>query len=152
MLSTIVALAICILSWIEHRRSIRPSTLLGVYLLCSLVLDIPYARILFLRVETTAIIAPLFVAGMRTKLVLLILEAQSKASCLKDSYSKLSPEARAGFLNRGVFWWINALMIAGYKRSIVYDDLPVLDFELASNHLQPEMQAAWDKRRESDEL
>ncbi|KAF8856341.1 hypothetical protein BDZ45DRAFT_745521 [Acephala macrosclerotiorum] len=140
LLSVIAALAICILSWIEHRRSIRPSTLLGVYLLCSLILDIPSARTLFLRGETTAITAPLFVAGMGMKLALLILEAQSKTSCLKDPYSKLSPEAGAGFLNRAVFW-INDLMVAGCKRPIEYDDLPVLDFELASDHLQPKISA-----------
>jgi ATP-binding cassette, subfamily C (CFTR/MRP), member 1 len=145
------ALAIWPLSWIEHRRSVRPSTLLNIYLLCALIFDIPLCRTLYLRGDTAAFIAPVFVAGTGMKLGLLILEAQSKTSCLKDPYSKLSPEARAGVLNRIIFWWINTLLIAGYKRVVVYNDLPVLDSELSSECVQPGMQAAWDERGKPDE-
>ena len=122
-----------------------------MYLLCSLIFDIPLCRALYLHDDTAAIIAPVYLAGTGMKLGLLILEAQSKTSCLKDPYRKLSPEARAGVLNRMTFWWINTLLITGYKGVISYNDLPVLDSELSSECVQPSMQDAWDERGTPDE-
>jgi ATP-binding cassette subfamily C (CFTR/MRP) protein 1 len=144
-LSLVAALTICHLSFTEHRRSIRPSTLLNFYLLITLVLDAVQARTLFL-LQDAAAIASVYTAAISIKLLLLILEAQSKASILRPSYRSLSPEETAGILNRLFLWWINSVFVTGYRKLLTGDDLPRLDAELSSEHMRKELQRAWDGR------
>lgn len=76
-LSLVDVLTIGLLSYMEHTCSVRPSTLWGVFLLASLVLDIPQSQTLFLMGNQTPL-AAVFTAAMGLKVILLMLEAQSK--------------------------------------------------------------------------
>ncbi|KAJ4303189.1 hypothetical protein N0V90_002082 [Kalmusia sp. IMI 367209] len=110
------------LSYLEHTRAVRPSTLLEVYLTFTLLLDIPQARTLFLRkdVDSIAILYSMNIAAMLT---LCLLESQNKTKDLKEPYNEYPPEATRGVWNRTFFLWLNPLFTMGFKRLLSLDDL-----------------------------
>lgn len=144
-LSFIDTLAILPLSYVEHTRSVRPSTLLGVYLLMSLVFDIPQARTLYLRDASMSVTA-IFTAAISAKVVLLVLEAQSKKSHLIYPFKEFPPEATSGIWNRTFFWWLNSLFVNGFRRLVSLEDLEKPDPGLSSEMLRDKMRLAWEKR------
>ena len=133
------------LSYLEHTRSIRPSTLLELYLLLSLFLNIPQARTLFLRHNGTAI-AGIFVASIAAMLIVYILEARNKIKDLKEPYREYPPEATHGVWNRTFFLWLNSLFVKGSRSLLSLDDLFNTPPELGSEKLRDEMMAVWDRR------
>lgn len=145
ILSLVGALAIYPLSYLEHTRSVRPSTLLEVYLIASLLLNIPQARTLFLRHNDISI-AAVFAASIGAMLLLWILEARNKTKHLKYPYKEYPPEATRGVWNRTFFWWLNSLFVRGFKRILSLEDLYQTPPSLSSERLRDEMQAVWDQR------
>jgi ATP-binding cassette, subfamily C (CFTR/MRP), member 1 len=145
-LSFTAALALCYLSYIEHSRSISPSSFLNIYLLVSLVPDFIQARWLSSNKDLHALVL-VHTAGIGVKVLLLVLEAQSKVSYLKPAYQNLSPEVTEGIINRTFLWWINSLLKIGYRKLLSYEDLPVLDDKLSSARLRSEMILIWDGTR-----
>ncbi|CDM37008.1 hypothetical protein DTO013E5_7172 [Penicillium roqueforti] len=148
-LSLVDALSICLLSYMEHTRSIRPSTLLGVFLLASLVLDIPQSRTLFLMGDQTPM-AAVFTAATGLKVILLMFEAQSKIHELRLPYRHHPPEATANVWARTLFWWLNPLFFRGFARLLSIEDLFSMDSKLATFHLRERMQASWARRAHSN--
>lgn len=110
------------LSYAEHTRSIKPSTLLSVYLLLTLLFDCAIARTLWLLVGASPV-PKLFTATAVVKFLLLVVESWEKRDILRPQYKNLSPEATSGVFNRSVFWWLNSLMKTGFGRLLTYDDL-----------------------------
>ena len=87
-----------------------------------------------------------YTAGIGVKLLLVVLEAQSKTPYLKVTYRDLSPEVTSGIINKALFWWINSLLKVGYRGLLSYNDLPALDDGLSSEHLRLKLQNEWDGR------
>ncbi|KAL2673758.1 hypothetical protein Neosp_012202 [[Neocosmospora] mangrovei] len=112
------------LSYAEHTRSVRPSTLINVYLLLTLLFDCAIARTLWL-IEGTKLIAKVFTATVAIKFTVLVSEAWEKRSILRAQYQELSPESTSGILGRSVFWWLNPLMKIGFGRPLTEEDLHV---------------------------
>ncbi|KAM5453644.1 hypothetical protein McanCB56680_002853 [Microsporum canis] len=149
VLSLVDALAICLLSYMEHTRSIRPSTSLGVFFLASLVLDIPQSRTLFLSPDDRTPIAAVFTAGIGLKLLLLVLEAQSKIRELKPPYLLYPPESTASIWVRLAFWWLNPLFFRGFARLLTMQDLFSMDKKLVTFTIRDKMHATWDRQAHS---
>lgn len=145
VLSFIGALVIYPLSYLEHTRSVRPSTLLEIFLVVSLLLNIPQARTLFLR-HNDLPIAAVFTASIGATLILWILEAQNKTKHLIHPYKEYPPEATRGVWNRTFFWWLNSLFVTGFKKLLSLDDLYQTPPNLSSERLRDEMQMIWDRR------
>jgi ATP-binding cassette, subfamily C (CFTR/MRP), member 1 len=145
VLSFAAALAMYSLSYMEHTRSIRPSTLLEVYLLFSILLDIPQARTLFIR-HNNVPIAAVYVVSVVAKVVLWALESRNKAKHLKEPYQEYPPEATRGIVNRILFCWLNSFLVKGFKGLLSIDDVYQLDPSLSSEPLRDSMQTAWDSR------
>ena len=135
-------MAIIWLSYVEHTRSVRPSAILSLYLLFSLVFDIAQVRTLYLLHDGSSIPST-FSTGMGIKLALLVLEMQGKRLYLKSPFNRLSPEATSGVINQGFFWWLNDLFFRGFRKILVFDDLYEIDSGLASEALQRRIQAQW---------
>jgi ATP-binding cassette subfamily C (CFTR/MRP) protein 1 len=133
-----------VLSWFEHNRAIRPSTLLNLYLLFSLVFDAVQVRTLYLRHDDSTILG-LFTASIGLKLVLLLLEAKSKRGYLKPPYNRFSPETTNGIFDYSFFWWLLPVLTTGFKKILTLDDLFTTDQELLSESLQNQMQSSWNK-------
>uniref|UniRef100_A0A672ZWU9 Multidrug resistance-associated protein 1 n=1 Tax=Sphaeramia orbicularis TaxID=375764 RepID=A0A672ZWU9_9TELE len=71
-------------------------------------------------------------------------------SCLLDqpplfSNSNPCPEPGASFLSRITFWWITRMMVTGYKRPLVENDLWSLNSEDRSHRVVPRLVNWWNK-------
>ncbi|CAF0717000.1 unnamed protein product [Brachionus calyciflorus] len=58
---------------------------------------------------------------------------------------KIFPENYVSLLSRLSFWWINDLILTGYKRDLTRDDLWIVDETEASAHLTHKFETAWNK-------
>lgn len=130
----------------EHYRSIRPSTIISIYLFLSIIFDATQCRTLWLLNDTGAI-APLFTVMLATKVTLFILEIQGKQKLLYTKWKSMSAEATSGIVGRGVFWWLNSLLMRGFKASLSMATLDVIDEQLSSKRLLDKMCASGAKKR-----
>jgi ATP-binding cassette subfamily C (CFTR/MRP) protein 1 len=144
VLSFVASLAVFALSRFEHSRGIRPSTLLNLYLLISLVFDAVQVRTMYLRHDKSAILA-LATTSTALKAILLLLEAQSKRAYLRTPYNRFSPETTSGIFNHSFFWWLTPVLGNGFRKILTLDDLFTTDPELLSEPLQNRMQKSLDK-------
>jgi ATP-binding cassette subfamily C (CFTR/MRP) protein 1 len=142
--SLVGALALVVLSFLEHMRSIRPSWLLNVYLLVTVVFDIVRSRTYSLRPDLDTI-ATVFTSRVAFKLILAIIESRPKRKLLLAPFADCPPEATSGPYKRALFWWLNALFKKGYSESLTIDDLFHLDKHLQSNYLHHLLGSSWDR-------
>ncbi|KAG9235150.1 hypothetical protein BJ875DRAFT_495249 [Amylocarpus encephaloides] len=116
------------LSHLEHKRSVRPSSILTVYLLFSTLFDIARTRTLWNIVDNTAV-AVVFSIALGIRILLFVLEALGKRRLLMPVYKGLSSESVSGIIAQCMFWWLNPLLKRGYSVLISMDDLMTLDNE-----------------------
>lgn len=145
VISFLASLSLLYLSSIEHSRSIRPSSLINVYVLFSLLFDIPQTRTLWLRSGPRALPA-LFTAGVAAKAIVLILEAKSKTRLLFPPYRLYAPEALVSLYDRTALWWLNPVFWTGYRSFLSIENLYVVDSDLSSEQVERTFQHAWAKR------
>ncbi|KAL7786231.1 P-loop containing nucleoside triphosphate hydrolase protein [Trichoderma ceciliae] len=128
------ALALSILSYLEHRRSIRPSAVILVYLVFSIAFDVVQCRTLWL-LKTSSSLAPVSTATLVCKLVVFLLELGEKRRILLYPWNDLAPEAISSIINRGFFWWLNDLLLCGFRTSLSTDTLYEIDETMKSEKL-----------------
>ncbi|MCJ1377074.1 hypothetical protein MMC17_000164 [Xylographa soralifera] len=126
-------------------RSIKPSFLLNIYLLLSVLFDAVQIRTLFLLHDNTPTLA-VFTTALGVKIVLLLLEARAKRFYLKTPYSSLSVESTIGIFNLSFFWWLNKTFARGFKTILTFNSLEKIDADLASENLGAALQKSWDTR------
>jgi ATP-binding cassette subfamily C (CFTR/MRP) protein 1 len=143
VLNLLVAILVLPLSYLEHKRSVRPSSILCTYFLFSFMFDIAQARTLYLLDYSTA---DVFSLALVLKLLLFIVESRNKSQFLKLQYEDLPPEATAGIVSRSFLWWLNALFSKGSKSILKFEELYGLDPELEAETVGRKMQRAWEKR------
>ncbi|KAI1384393.1 ABC transporter [Hypoxylon trugodes] len=144
-INLVVAFLVLMLSWLEDSRSVRPSSVLSLYLIFSVLLDFPQVRTLWLKGSNT-VLASLFTVNIATKAVLLFLEAQSKGDRLKEKHKNLPPESISGIINRTLLWWVNVIFRRGFRTVLAIDDLYEIDESLSSNVLHRKITASWSTR------
>lgn len=142
------ALGLCLLSHREHVRSVRPSAIINVYLLLTLLFDVARARTLWLD-GTTRSIASVFTSGFGVKLMILVTEGMEKRSILMERYRNASPEATSGIYSRSFFWWLNKLMTTGFHRVISNEDLYPIDEDMNSKNLYANAQHVWNNTNQT---
>jgi ATP-binding cassette, subfamily C (CFTR/MRP), member 1 len=135
---------IAILLYLEHKRSIKPSIILTVYLLISTLVDVAQVRSLFLRNGMGAI-ATVFAASTAVKLVLLCLEEITKRSLLLAKFKNSALESTSGAINRSIFWWLNELFWKGYNSLLTPTHLSTIDETFQSRSLHSKISKAWAK-------
>ncbi|CAG8920353.1 unnamed protein product [Penicillium salamii] len=134
VLAFLDGLLLLFLSHAEHTRSVRPSTIINVYILLTLLFDSVVARNLWLAGYNFTI-AGLFTSAIAIKLFVLTSEVWEKRPILLSQYQNLSPEATSGILSRSIFWWLNSLMRTGFARSLTNHDLLPIHDSLAARRL-----------------
>lgn len=133
-----------LLSWFDHQRSIRPSSLLAVYLMAATVLDIARLRTLWsIPGATGAAIVFSFVLGLT--LTALVLESTSKDQVLRSpqEYSGVGSEPFSGLWARVVYFWLLGTVRQGYHEILSVDDLPDMDPQLRSGVLHNKLEKEW---------
>lgn len=142
VLGSVGALALAILSFVEHERSIRPSSVIQFYLSLTILLDAARVRTLWLQ-SYNHVVAAVTTVSFIVKLLLVIFESVEKRSILHPKWKSTSPEATSGLFSRSVFWWLNVLLRTGFNRSISMEDLLPLDKHLTCDYLYYRIQTAW---------
>lgn len=130
---------------IEHNRILRPSSLVLLYLLATLVTDAVQIRTLYLRGYATTI-ARLSCGSLATRALLLVLETWTKKAYLKPAEDGYSPEELASVFSRSVFWWLNPILLRGNRKILALEDLYPLNHVLESGSLRDRIVRAWEKR------
>lgn len=143
---TIVGIAgVAWLSYIDHQRSLRPSTLLSLYLSALVILDIPRVRTLWLIGSANGDAAAMTVTLILTAVALLLESTEKRSSVVAEEKRFGAPEEYSGFWTRTAFAWLAATFRAGYSKVLVQDDLPILDTRLQSNVLRQNLVSTWAK-------
>lgn len=132
------ALCIIAVSYLEHLRSPRPSSLLNLYLLLTVLLDAARTRTLWLVSLNSDenIFSYLFTVAVVLQTVLLLLELKRKSDWIDWDAKTHSPEETAGIFGLGAFVWLNSLFLAGYKEILTIDRLFPLDQSMTTEVVQ----------------
>ncbi|ETS74387.1 hypothetical protein PFICI_14253 [Pestalotiopsis fici W106-1] len=145
-LNLFAAVELLALTWVEDVKSVRPSSLLNIYLVSTVFFDAVQVRTLYLQSPANTALAAVFTFTITVKLVLLFLEGQSKTTSLTPPYQGLPPESTSSIINRSFLWWVNDLFYSGLRSILTLDDLYVLDGKLASAPLHAAIAQAWQRR------
>jgi len=145
LLVLLATLGLGILSYVEHSKTIRPSSIINAYLLLTLLFDAAQLRTRWLRGDNLAgngVASSL----LAIKLLILISEATEKTRMLFTSYADPSPEATSGLYSHGLFWWLNPLFRLGFSNVVNEDDLFGADEDLLSSSLEARFSKHWENR------
>lgn len=146
LLALAAALGLCILSYVEHAKNIRPSSIISIYLLLTLPLDVAQLRTRWLRGDNLA--GNGVASGiLAVKLLVLISEATEKRRILFAAYAEPSPEATSGLYSRSFFWWLIPLFRLGFRNVVNDDDLFAADGDLLSKSLETRFGSYWANRK-----
>lgn len=140
----LAAFAIVLLTHFEHVKSIRPSFLLTAYLFVSLLFDAAHLRTEWLLSSNVAY-AAVSSASTVFKLTLLVLETIEKRRILIKGSKAPSTESTSGPFSRGLFVWLNSLLISGWGTVLTSNGLPEIYEKLSSAKLAIRFGTAWDK-------
>ncbi|KAK0391440.1 hypothetical protein NLU13_0941 [Sarocladium strictum] len=142
-LSFAAVVAACILSPIEHQKSLRPSTILTVYLFATVLCDIVRVRSAWL--DNDGAFAITLSCALALELAAFALELLEKKSYQPTSDAKHVPEDFAGVFNRSAYWWLNRLIRQGFTTTLTSDDLYHLEERMNARTLDVDWQAIWKK-------
>ncbi|KAL4977122.1 hypothetical protein BDW66DRAFT_166044 [Aspergillus desertorum] len=136
-----------ILSYIHHCRSIRPSTLLILFLSARSLLGIARVRTLWLISGVDKAAIP-FTIGFVVTLLCTVLESTAKTASLvaareRESVVPATPEPFSGFWKRASFAWLSGTFRRGYVRVLSVEDLPELDPVLDSEAVGGRLEHTW---------
>ena len=134
---------LCFLSYLEHFRTVRPSTIIETYIFFSIAMDAVQTRTLWLQQDT--VLASVASASIAIKVAVLVLESIGKTKLLKGFRAELSPEVTSGVFSRSTFFWLSGLFRVAFASIITLDDLPALDTRLLPGMLDRRMQSSWDR-------
>lgn len=140
----VAAFALWILSYFEHNKNVRPSSIISAYLLLTLPLDAAHLRTRWLRGGDNITGNRIAVSILVLKLVITISESREKQRILSAPYTYLSPESTSGLLSRGFFCWLNPLFQLGSRRIVKEDDLFAVDEDLLSSVCEMRFKRYWE--------
>lgn len=144
----LAALVIVWLSLIEHRRTLRPSTLLTCFIFLDVLGDIlslvSYYNVTFDIFGSTTVTLLHACIGF----VLFLVECSNKTHVLKPKYDNLPPDVLAGFYDRLFFWWVNRIVYEGSVKPL--KDLPQLDETLSPSTLRKRILHVWNYDGQSE--
>lgn len=140
ILSSTATVVAFFLSRASHERSLRPSTVLDLYLSISSLLNIARTRTLWLLAAGSPV-PILMTVNLSLTLFALILESIEERKRLSNG----SPEEFSGIWARISFSWLTPLLKTGHDKVLSQDDLPNLDNRLQSRLLRRQLITTWSK-------
>ncbi|KAL7923567.1 multidrug resistance-associated protein [Trichoderma austrokoningii] len=140
ILSSVATVTAFLLSRATHERSLRPSTVLDLYLFLQSLLNIVRARTLWLQAAGSPV-PVLMTVNLSLTLFALVLESIEEKKPLFQG----SPEEFSGLWARISFSWLAPLLKTGHAKIISQSDLPNLDTRLQSRVLRRQLIATWSK-------
>ncbi len=124
------------LSFLEHRRSPRPSSLLTLYLLAAALLNVARARTLWYMPSSNGVVIS-FTVTVVLMVIALGLELAPKDALIREEVvEKTSPEERRGILERSLLTWIVPVFAYGYRKTFTSAIMPSVDPRLTTCRLK----------------
>ncbi|RAH78385.1 ABC multidrug transporter [Aspergillus japonicus CBS 114.51] len=144
-LNLVAAIGLALLSYAEHRKTTRPSSLINGYLLLTLLLDGVQVRSLWLANVRTSI-ASIFTATFVMRGVQTVVESVPKTRWLMQKHNApKSPEDFAGIVSKTFFLWINNLIRLGYIRELAFEDLYPMPAGFSTVNLEKDLWDVWER-------
>lgn len=137
-----LTLGLIFLSHLHHLRRVRPSSILVLWLALTLVFDVARCRTLW-AIESAESAAAAFSVSVGIKAVLLVLESLEKRHLLLPEYKNLPLESTAGELNQWFAWWINPVLIRGYRKQLSLGTLQDVDQSLLTGEDGSGLHVRW---------
>jgi len=134
-----------VLMVLERRRAPRPSDLGSSYLIASILCDVV---ILCTRTGVASDVKIMQSVQLRcfAHFVTLIFEACTGLSDFDIPNSSISPEESRGVFSRVFFTWINPILLQGYRRILVGQDLPCLSEDMKPEVTREGILHTWSQR------
>ncbi|KAJ5113968.1 hypothetical protein N7456_002502 [Penicillium angulare] len=142
ILDLLAALVIIPLVDLEHVRSIRPSFLISAYLLITVLFDLARVRTSWL-LPGNYVYSAVLSTSLSIKLVLLLLASVEKKHWFRSANESHSAESLSGPFTRGLFTWLNGMLLRGRSAVLAADDLPTVHEKLLSSDLSERFAHYW---------
>ncbi|KOC10592.1 putative sulfonylurea receptor/ ABC transporter [Aspergillus flavus AF70] len=147
-----LAIAGCIvLSILEDRSSISPSSLLVLYLSLLTILGIPRLRSLSL-IQTENVCQGMWTAIFIITVLAVIQQSLCKIGSLHTCYGDIGREQRVGFWSRSFYTWVIPLLRQGYRDILEVEQIPKADTRLDSQYSLRKLQHAWENTKPKHRL
>lgn len=150
-ISLFAALNLAWISLFYQKRSIKPSTVIVLYLLVTLATDL-YNLFVFVAGDSCEVhgYGAFKAIEASTRFVMLCAESRSKTLLLESEADKLSPMETAGVLSTTFFWWVNPILKMGGRRNLKEADIPPLETEMRSKVLKDITVRNWAEREQPE--
>lgn len=124
------------LSYLEHRRSLRPSSLLTLYLLAAAPLNAARARTLWHMPSSDGVVISFTVTVVLMVIALGLELAPKDALMKKETTEKPSREERRGIVERSLLLWFIPTFVHGFRNKFSSATLPSVDPTLTTCRLK----------------
>lgn len=141
----IASLGISYLSIVEHRRTIRPSTVVIAFLLLTSLISVVWWTVPLPK-QDDVLLRVLVSCQIFLNLLMLVNESYSKRKILTQFWHELSNEETSGLLERALFLWINPILAEGYRIVLLESSLPRIHSSLSSSRLRDAIWEKWNSR------
>ncbi|CAI7673382.1 unnamed protein product [Penicillium pancosmium] len=138
--------ALLLLSHYDHARFLRPSSLICLYLLGSILFEIVQVRTLWLFHPPSYPLAATATVALLVRSLLLVLETSESRKPLSPQYGRISPESFTGIFSQSTYWWLNGLFVSGFRGELSLDELYPLDEKLLTKSLVSRGDHTWKEK------
>lgn len=147
-LDVVSAISIITVVYVEHRRGIRPSALLSLYLTLGILIDGTKTRSYFVRDIPS--LSGLAATTTSLRFVLLCVQEIPRSKLLIDPHIRATSgfEATSGFWSRTFFFFMTPLFRLGFRKIISVEDLGNLGIEFSSAHLFANLSSRWNRTKQ----
>jgi len=140
------------LSYLEHFRCFQPSTIIVVYLVLLSISDLTRTCALWVLHGSTTLSVLMTISAV-LGFALVVLESWGKSRHVPDKYEgRDRPEKFSGIANRAVYLWLNRLFQVGARGQVEFDQLFVLDDEMASTKLHKAFEMEYTKHQSTQRI
>ncbi|PHH92904.1 hypothetical protein CDD83_3735 [Cordyceps sp. RAO-2017] len=146
VISLLASLTMAPLFWLEHTRTIKPSLLLCSFLVLMTLLEMAQVRTLWTIRRANGAIASCFTASYVIRATLLVFESLPKKLTRAVDIAR-SPEDKCGAVSRSFFLWLMPLIYAGFRRTLVVDDLYAPPIDAAPGPLEEKLWRGWKRSK-----
>lgn len=145
MVVLLATFTLAVVSNFEHYRNARPSSPIGIYLTITFIFDLARVRTLY-AIQDAKPLANMLLLATLIKFGLLVLELKEKRAWLLNGRDFPAPESTANFYNRLTFFWVNPLLLKGFKNPIQEHDLYEVQDQIIGEKNILALAEKWEKR------
>ncbi|KAH7028788.1 ABC transporter type 1, transmembrane domain-containing protein [Microdochium trichocladiopsis] len=142
--SSLAFFALSVLPLLIHDRQRRPSSLLTIYFLALLFLDLTLLLAPSAAARPSVSRSPSSIRAIASA-VLLLLESYAKDPMLEKGTAAPPPEDSYGILERTLFIWVNRILLKGYRGVLADKDMPRLGYLQSPKNARNTMIYQWQK-------